>query len=185
MKNKKLYISMLILIVSFLIAMYVLKFFFPQEFIMAIENEKIINIGNYIDSHAWAYYLFGIFTSFITYSLYCCAVCRRMVLKWWEYLIILITIGASIGFSFIDSEIVLYIGIVSFIILPCIFKAKLREVAIVYPIHSLAQILTLKIRNLPIYIQYHNSLFFALLTFECYLWLILFYIILNLKKEGK
>ena len=181
MRNKKLYISMLVLVGVFLVSMYILKIFFPQEFVMAIENERFIQIGNYIDTHQWAYYLFGIFTSFITYSLYCSAVCKRAVLKWWEYLIILATIGASIAFSYVDKEIVTYISIMSFVILPFIFKANLREVAIVYPIHGLAQILTLKIRNLPMYLTNVNSLISFALAFEMYIWLVLFYIIFNLK----
>lgn len=185
MKNKKLYISMIVLIISFLVAMYVLKIFFPQQFVMAVENERLISIGNYIDSHKWAYYLFGIFTSFVTYHFYCCAVCKRLYLKLWQYLVILATIGLNIGFTFIDTRISSYISIMSFVVLPFIFKANLKEVAIVYPIHGLAQILTLSIRNLPTYIQYCNMLFATMLTFECYLWLILFYIIFNLKKEGK
>ena len=69
----------------------------------------------------------------------------------------------------------------SFVILPFIFKANLREVAIVYPIHGLAQILTLKIRNLPMYLTNVNSLISFALVFEMYIWLVLFYIIFNLK----
>lgn len=185
MKNKKLYVAMLILSIIFLIGMYVLKFWFPEEFVMAIENDKLVAIGNYIDSHKWSYYLFGICTSFLTYSLYCSAVCRRLTLKWWQYLVILFTIGMSIGFSFIDSAIVTYINIMSFIILPCIFKAQLKDVAMVYSIHGLAQILTLRIRNLPMYMTNVNSLTTFAVVFEMYIWLILFYIALNLKKEGK
>ena len=45
MRNKKLYISMLILVCAFLVSMYILKIFFPQEFVMAIENERFIQIG--------------------------------------------------------------------------------------------------------------------------------------------
>lgn len=185
MKNKKLYISMIILVVAFLVAMYVLKMFFPQEFVMVVENERLVAIGNYIDSHKWAYYSFGIFTSFITYYFYCCAVCKRLYLKLWQYLVILAVIGLSIGFSFVDTEIVSYIGIMSFIVLPFIFKANLKEVAIVYSVHGLAQILTLKIRNFPLYMTNVCSLNLFLTNFECYLWLVLFYILFNLKKEGK
>ncbi|MEG1509427.1 MAG: hypothetical protein RR454_03110, partial [Clostridia bacterium] len=52
--NKKVYLSMIILTVSFLFGMYLLKFFFPQEFLMTIENQQIISIGAFIDNHIWA-----------------------------------------------------------------------------------------------------------------------------------
>ena len=68
----------------FLTACYVLKFFFPQQFVMAIENPTLISIGQYIDGHQWLFYLFGIFTSFISYWFYLCAVCKRWYLNWWQ-----------------------------------------------------------------------------------------------------
>jgi hypothetical protein len=68
-------------------------------------------------------------------------------------------------------------------ILPLIFGGKLKETTIVFSVHGLAQILSLGIRNLPMYIQYFNSLFFMLMTLEMYFWLLLFYIIYNYKKK--
>ena len=181
--NKKVFISMLILTISFLVSLYVLKIFFPQEFVMSIQNERLIEIGTYIDSHQWSYYLFGICTSFLTYWLYLCAVCHKKWLGMKEILAILITIALSIGSQFIDPNFATYMSIFPMIILPCIFRANLRDVTIVYSVHGLAQILSLSIRNLPMYIQYFNSLFFMFMTIEMYFWLLLFYIILNYKKK--
>ena len=176
---------MIILVVAFLIAMYVLKIFFPQEFIMVIENEQLISIGNYIDSHKWAYYLFGTITSFITYHFYCCAICRKLHLKLWQYLIVLGIIGISVLLDMFSPQFIAVWNIVSMMLLPLLFNGDMKLLPIVYSTHYLAQFLTLQIRNLPTYIQYYNMLFATMLTFECYLWLILFYIIFNLKKEGK
>ena len=181
--NKKVFIAMLILTISFLVSFYVLKIFFPQEFVMSIQNEQVIKIGTFIDTHKWAYYLFGTATSFLTYYLYCCAVCRRLKLKWYECLIILATILISIGLSFINPNILSHFNICSMLILPLIFGGRLKETAIVYSIHGLAQVLSLSIRNLPMYIQYYNMLFATLLTFEMYIWLVLFYAIFNYKKK--
>ena len=181
--NKKVFKTMIALVVIFLIALYVLKIFFPEQFVMSIENETIITIGDYIDNNAWAYYLFGIATSFLTYWLYLCAVCKRWYLNWWQCLIVLAVIGASIGFNFVDVNLCSALSYSSFIFLPFIFKAELKPVAIVFTTHIFAQFLTTSIRNLPVYIQYYNSLIFAFLTFECYLWLFLFYIYYNYNKE--
>lgn len=49
--NKKVFVSMLVLSMSFLMGLYILKIFFPQEFVMSIENDRLMLIGNYIDNH--------------------------------------------------------------------------------------------------------------------------------------
>lgn len=174
---------MLILSICLLCGMYVAKIFFPEEFVFVIENEKIVAIGNYIDNHAWAYYLLGICTSFLTYWLYLCAVCRKLYLNVIECVMVLIAIGISIGTSFLNNNICAHWNIAAMLLLPMIMKGKLKEVAIVYSVHGLAQVLSLEIRSLPMYIQYSNTLCFTLLTFECYFWILLFYIIFNYKKE--
>lgn len=181
--NKKVLKTMIALAIVFLLACYILKIFFPEQFVMSIENETIITIGNYIDSNAWAYYLFGIATSFLTYWLYLCAVCKRWYLNWWQCLIVLAVIGASIGFNFIDVNLCSALNYSSFIFLPFIFKAELKPVAIVFTTHIFAQFLTLSIRNLPIYMNAVNSLIVNIVGFETYLWLFLFYIYYNYKRK--
>ena len=180
--NKKVLKTMLALVVIFLVALYVLKIFFPEQFVMSMENKKLIAIGNYIDNNEWAYYLFGIVTSFLTYWLYLCAVCKRWYLNWWQCLIVLAVIGASIGFNFIDVNLCSALSYSSFIFLPFIFKAELKPVAIVFATHIFAQFLTTSIRNLPVYMVNVNSLIFALITIEMYFWLLLFYIYYNYKE---
>lgn len=180
---KRIFKIMIALVIVFLVALYVLKIFFPEQFIMSVENEIIIAIGNYIDSNAWAYYLFGIFTSFLTYWLYLCAVCRKWYLNWWQCLIVLAIIGTSIGLTFVDTNLYTALSYASFVLLPMLFKSDLKQVAIVFPIHLFSQALSLSIRNLPIYMADMNALTIHLLGMESFLWLILFYIYFNYKKE--
>ena len=149
--NKKVLKTMIALVIVFLLACYILKIFFPEQFVLSVENETIIAIGNYIDNNEWAYYLFGIVTSFLTYWLYLCAVCKKWYLNWWQCLIVLAFIGASIGFNFIDVNLCSALSYSSFIFLPFIFKAELKPVAIVFTTHIFAQFLTTSIRNLPVY----------------------------------
>ena len=182
--NKKVFKTMIALVVIFLIALYVLKIFFHEQFVLSVENKTIIAIGNYIDSNEWAYYLFGIFTSFLTYWLYLCAVCRRWYLKWYEILTVLVVIGGSIGLSLWDTNVYSAYSVITFIVLPVIFKSDLKTVATVFTIHSLSQTMSLTIRNLPMYITSPNSLTMFIMTFDCYLWLLLLYFYYNYKKEG-
>ena len=184
--NRKVFKVMIALVVIFLTGLYVLKIFMPEQFVLSVENETIITIGTYIDNNAWAYYLFGILTSFITYWLYLCAVCRRWYLKWYEILTVLVVIGGSIGLSLWDTNVYSAYSVITFIVLPVIFKSDLKTVATVFTIHSLSQTMSLTIRNLPLYMTNINSLTVCMLGIESYLWLLLFYIYFNYnKKEGQ
>lgn len=184
--NKRVFVSMVVLVVSFLFGMYILKFFFPEQFLFAIENETIIEIGNYIDSHAWAYYIVGIATSFLTYWLYLCAVCGKRKLSIKEMAIMLAVIGISIGISFLDEAAVSIVSYISLIALPVLFGCRnIKALAIVFSVHTLAQYLSLQIRDLPLFFTNVNTVTATIVGGECYLWLILFYIIYNYKSEVK
>ena len=181
--NKKVFISMLVLTISFLVGLYVLKIFFPAEFMMSIQNEQIIKIGTYIDNHLWLRYLCAGITSFITYYLYCCASSHRLYLKWYETLYI---VGVVVGcrlINFYDPTMATVISTVSFIFLPALTKGDLKTSAIVYTTHGIAQGLSLTIRSLPIYLVSVNYVTTLFMVGEMYLWLLLFYIVFNYKKK--
>ena len=183
--NKKVLKTMIALVVIFLVALYVLKIFFPQEFVMAIENEVIINMGNYIDSHEWAYYLSLYITSFITYWLYCCAVCRRWRLKWYECIYILLAITVVRVLTMLNYNLSTIISVLTFVILPSLMGGKLKDCAFVYTIHGVAQGLSLSIRDLPMYFTNVNTLIATFMILECYFWLILMYLYGNYKEGEK
>ena len=182
--NRKVFISMLILSVIFLVCIYVLKIFFPQEFMMSIQNEKIIAIGTFIDRHEWLYYLCCGITSFITYWLYCCACSGRLYLKWYEALEIVGVIAICRIINFYDANIATIISWCSFVLLPALMGGELKRCAIVFTAHSISQGLSIGIRSLPIYLTSVNFITICLMTLECYFWLLLFYIIYNYKKEN-
>lgn len=181
--NKKVFVSMLILTISFLASLYVLKIFYPQELVIMIENEQLIRIGNFIDSHKWAYYLTSTLTAFITYWLYLCACCNKKYLKFWECLLVLAVIGVSFVINEYSPNIAMYYAFTIMIILPAILKGKLFNTAIIYTIHIFAQYLSLSIRSLPLLFATFNSLIGIFMTIECYLWLVLFYMIFNYNKK--
>lgn len=184
--NKRVFISMIGLVIGFLLLMYVLKFFFPEQFLFAIENDTIIEIGSYIDNHAWAYYIVGITTSFITYWLYLCAVCGKYRLSIKETAVVLVVIGISIGISFKDESAVAIVSYISLVALPAIFGSRnIKALAIVFSVHTLAQYFSLQIRDLPLFFTDVNTVTATIVGGECYLWLILFYIIYNYKREVK
>ena len=143
--NKKVFKTMIALVVIFLVACYVLKIFFPEQFVMTVNNQVIISVGEYLNTHAWAFYIFGIANSFLSYWLYLCAVCKRLYLNWWQCLVVLGTIGVNIGLTHLDTNLYSAFSIISFVVLPLIFKSDLKTVAIGYSIHLLAKQLLLEL----------------------------------------
>ena len=183
--NRKVFKVMIALVVIFLTGLYVLKIFMPEQFVLSVENEIIITIGTYIDNNDWAFYIFGILTSFITYWLYLCAVCRRWYLKWYEILTVFVVIGMTLLFSNIDTNLYTTLSYSSFIFLPLIFdkNVKFKDVVICFTIHLFSQALSLSIRDISMYITHPNSVCMFLMTLDCYLWLLFLYIFYNYKKE--
>lgn len=181
--NKKVFRVMLTLVAVFLLALYVLKIFFPEQFVMSISSEPIKQIGEFIDQRVWLRYICAGITSFITYWLYCCACSHRLYLKWYECLIILGFIVINRVVNCFDTTFGTALSLCSFVLLPSLLKCNLKECAIVYTFHVIAQSLSLAIRNLPIYLTTTNYATVLLLGLESYFWLLLFYILFNYKKK--
>ena len=176
---------MLVIIICMLAFEYILKFFVPQEFVLVVSNPNIIKFGTFLDTHKIFYYLFYGVTSFITYFLYTCACSRRKKLNWKYYLsfVVLYTISQILtehAYQLLTPFLVL-----SMVVLAYISNSNMKDFTIVFAIHTIAQNLSLEIRGLARYVMSSNSIVFTMLTSECYLWLILLYILncFNIKEK--
>ena len=181
--NKKVFITMISLSIAFLVACYILKIFFPQEFVMAVENERIVQIAKFIDGNKVLYWLFAGFTAFVTYWLYCCACTHRVYLKWYECLEILAVVIALRVFNEIDVNIATAISISSFVFLPSLMGGDIKVCGLVYFVHCINQSLTLTIRNASLYVQHMSTLVIGILAIDMYIWLAIFYILFNFNKK--
>lgn len=183
--NRKVLKVMIALVIIFLCALYILKIFFPEQFVIVIENEQLIKIGNYIDNHLWLYIIISCITSFITYWLYLCAVTRKWYLNWKELIAVLIVIAITQTlYSFEDTvTLASTLCTIAMIMLPLISKAQLKDVAIVFSFDYLSQILSTLIRGLPELLTNVNFMTIFLMALESYFWLLLFYLYFNFKKE--
>ena len=173
---------MLALVIIFLIVLYVLKIFLPEHFILIIENEQLILIGNFIDTHWWLSEIVACITSFTTYYLYLCAVLKKYYLNLKEVLcLIAATVLVQVMYIF-DIELASTLSIIVMITLPTLFKAHLNTVAVVFTTHTIAQKLSISIRNLPALLTNVNFISIFILGLECYFWLLLFYFYYNYKQ---
>lgn len=176
---------MIALVVVFLCALYVLKIFFPAQFVMTIENKQLILIGSYIDNHWWLQEICDIVFSFIVYWFYLGATLRKWVLSWKELIAVFVTIAVTHGLYFWNPTLSSGIATIAMLCIPAIFGASMRDVAIVFSVHYLSQLLSTLIRGLPYLLTNVNYITIVLMTFECYFWLLLLYLCFNFKKGGK
>ena len=101
-KFKNIWTMGLILFSAILILFYVAKIFFPDFIIGVAEIPFIVNVGSYIDTHLWAFYLYSFIISFLTGYIYSCACCRKIKLSIKQVLIL-----ASVVISLLVIQILL------------------------------------------------------------------------------
>lgn len=181
--NRKVFVSMLSLCVVFLLGLYVAKIFFPNEFAFALSNERMIAFGDFVDNNWIAYNVLTFFTSFVTYFLYLCATCEKKHLSAIECAIVAGTIVVTFVVNAFDVNLAMHLNIASMLILPWAFGGTIGNVAVVYSVHGLAQILSLGIRNLPLLMVKVNFITLFCCNLETYIWLVLFYILSNYYKK--
>lgn len=189
--NKKVLKTMIILVAVFLVALYVVKIFFPEQFVMAVSNQNIINIGEFIDNHIALYFIVGIVLGCVFDYLYFSAVCRTFKLKLPLLIIILaynIIYNSLYTFLPVDikvkySAMFVVASICYMLAIPILFTKELKPLAVTYSINYIAQTLSLEIRSLGVLLTTANFLTMFLMTTETYLWLVLCAFLFNKKKE--
>ena len=179
--------TMIALVCVFLVALYILKIFFPEQFIMVIEDDNLLLIGNYVDNNLWLHIILACITSFLTYWLYIGAVTRKWCLNYRELVSVVIAIAVTQTLYSFESTTALASGIsiISMFAIPIISNANLKDVTLVFSIHSLSQILSTSIRQLPFMLTNVNYATILLMGIECYFWLLLFYLYFSIKEMKK
>lgn len=96
--------TMLWLVIGYLVTWYILKIFFPDIFLLQINNERLIAIGDFIDKHFILDKLLGLAMSYITYSLYLGALCEFKFLNLKQSLIVC---GVYVANRFCDNIVIM------------------------------------------------------------------------------
>jgi hypothetical protein len=181
--NKKVLQTLLILTIIYLVFWYFLKFFFPEEFVLTVNNEKVVLIGQFIDSHKLLRLFCGGLTTFATYYLYLCATLCQKKLNKIQIVAVLIACVLGIIVNLFKFQILSYYHIFAMIILPALFNSDSKKIAFVFTFHSLCQQLSLSIRNISSMMLSFDFMSGFIMTLECYAWLFLWYIYFNYKEN--
>ena len=191
--NKKVFISMLCLSISFILVSYILKIFFPEIFLIAVTNENVVIAGNYIDSHKWLYYIVMFCIGMLSDYLYFGAVCKKFKISY-ILLIIMIVYNLILEalYTFVPNFVSTYTNIIIavstcyMILVPLFFSKDIKSLAITYSVNCMAQILSLSIRGLPLLLINVNTLNTLILSLDAYIWLFICLLIFTYKnKEEK
>lgn len=184
--NKNVLRIMIILVITFLTGMYILKFAFPEEFVMVITLDSICKIGTFVDENLWLHIILGTLTSFITYWLYTCAAAHKPRLGWLRAILtLIISVSVQITYYYVDPTLSNALSVCAMLALPAMAGAPMKSTALIFCTHYAAQYLSLKIRSLPLYLTSVNYATILLMGLECYFWLLLFYFYYNYKGEKK
>lgn len=180
--NKKVIKTLIILVGVYLATWYVLKFFFPEEFVLHISNPNLIKVGNFIDNHKILRLICGGLTTFATYYLYLCAVLTQKKLSKEQTIVTIVAVIFGILVNLFNFQILSYYHIFAMVILPALFNGNSKKIAFVFTFHSICQQLSLKIRNISSMMLSVNFMSGLLMTLECYAWLFLLYLYFNYKE---
>lgn len=173
----------LILCGAILVILYLAKLIFPEWVIGVAQYEPIVEFGNYVDSHWWSYYLFYTATSYLIGYFYLCACCRTKYLSKIDNIVLIAEIVLYYIIEKFLPNFAFSANILLMLIMPCvcIFIKKydnikyLYSTIIVFVVHSIAQILSLSIRDIQSMINTSNGATFTVLLIDVNIWLILLY----------
>lgn len=183
----------LILTVVILLAIYGIKIINPAFIVGVAETESIVKIGQYIDTHKWAYYLANAILTFVVGYFYCGACCRKIKLNWKDLLVITGSMIISLLAQTFIPEYFAVVDVCVLIAMPTIINAmdkntdanKFYSFGITFIMHNLAQIVSLQIRDVMLMVSQFNFATYIILLIDVYIWLIVLYFYFNFKKENK
>ena len=181
--NRKVLLTMIVLLWVFLFAFMAIKLFLPNELMAVMENDKILQIGAFIDNNIVARLIADILLSVLVLHFYLCACKRAWKLSFKEYLIVVAYSIAVNACYLCNPYFAMAIDLIGLVLLPFLMKADTKQTVAIFILHQLAQPIALVIRSEPLYLASTDYATQLILMFDVYIWLILYYLYSNFYKE--
>lgn len=181
----------LILFGAILIAFYIAKIFFPEFIVGVAEIPQIVKIGNYIDNHKWAYYIFDSILSFVGAYLYCGASCRTSRLSLKSILVIITSIillkfvSTFLPYQYTATNYAIF-GFLPFLIClveKCINKNTFISTSVCVFVDIMAQSISMAIRDIVLMTTHLNSITFLILLIDTWILRTLLFLFFNYKEK--
>lgn len=181
--NKKVLQVSIGLLAFFIVAFCVVKLFFPNALLAQVENERIIKIGEFIDTYLPARIFLdaGFAVLAMHFYLSSCKQSWKLEIHHYTLLCIYGVIMAMLYLCY--PTLALITDLILFIVFPIVLKCKPKQFIPLFLIHQVGQNALLFIRSQPLYLADANYATGTLLVLDAYAWLVLYYLYANLNKE--
>lgn len=182
--NKKVLKSTIYLCWVFLICFALLKTVFAEQFLVAVNNEKVITIGRFIDQHIVLQQTTYLLTTFVTYHFFLCACIQKWHLTKMQYLKLAIIVLVTNVIKFFIPSLSLIINMLVMVILPFRLKAEYKSFVTIFIAHYLGQLAVSFIRSQPLDLADVNTITALVCAGDMYIWLLLYYLYFNIYREN-
>ena len=181
--NKKIAKTLLILCSIYIVAFYVIKLIFPDILLQEITDPNILKLGEFIQNHIVITYIYYILSTYLTFYLFVSASKGNFKLKWQELLYILGGTAICILVSKLKPDLYVHTSTSVMFLLAWICKGKLSYSTISFVVHGfLSQFLT-SIRGFETIITQINIASGIVLSFECWVWLLMLGLLFYLREK--
>ena len=181
----------LLLCCGILVTFYILKLACPEFIVGVAELPAILELGNFVDTHKWAYFLYNVIIGSLGAYVYCGACCRTYKFKIYSYGVIVLSNILLSTINLIYPNYYTAFNYVIFIITPfvlCVLEKTVTSKTFVstvvcFTVDIISQILSAEIRNLFVLTTNINSATMTILLIDTWIWRFLLLSFYNHKKE--
>lgn len=177
--NRKVFKLAIILCWATLVFCLIVKQFFPDMFLIVIENERFVAACNFIDGHIVIKEAVYALCSAISVGLYILAVSQKTRFIGRENLVILWLVGVSVAKGFVGDIIAIIFDLINFIVIPLFLRVKILRIICGVGLTLLFQAVSLYIRSVKLENIIDNYLVEVVLMIDQYIMLFLYYIYAN------
>lgn len=183
--NYKIARTMLVLCIVYLVAFYILKFFFPELLLQTITSPSIINLGKVMAKYKVIEFAFKTLSSFIVIYLFASASSGRFKFSWLEFLYIGCGTIICRTCAILLPNFYTHTSTAVMFLVAMLCKGKLTYSAISFTLHGYLSMFLFSIKGFENVVMYINNISGFMLALESYMWLILLAIIFNIKEKNK
>lgn len=181
--GKKVWTTLLILLVGALVAYNVIKFFFPDLFLMCLTDTNILALGNFIEERAWLTEVYYYVSSGISFYLFGCIAAKRWYLRFWETVYVLaLNVVSQLLYVYVP-EITAFAGILTMLVIPLVIGNNAKGFIVAFLTHSLCQHLVIFVRGYLTILPVLNMGAEICLFIESLIIIFCFYVINNIKER--
>lgn len=182
--NKKVLKTMIFLCWGFLVAFAIMKIWFADKLLIVINNERIVDIGNFIDARPWLQQIVYGLTTLLTYQFYLCACVKKWHLTVKQYIVLCAIIAATNTLKYYYPELSLVVNVLIMIVYPFALKSEYKTFVIIFSAHYILQIIVSYIRSEPLNKVDLNTVSQIVMMVDSHICLLLYYLYSNLYKEN-